>query len=257
MNAYFDGPLGRYDLAVDPNSVTYGYNLRTAETETYGGKVVQILGAEAVSPVVVSAEAGSGGWDELYRVAYFIRGYMGAAEKRHVHFVFPQKGWDMEGWFLGFPRFFVDLETLSPSYQVPFHVEWENGQLAESAISAELQKIQDGIGFDPDNKYRYPSGTVGDAADRAYGTWEKVVKDSAATWSQFSDIYFGQFNKVDQSNVSAANRSALDQLGSQYDVQVPTTQASDYGDSQDSGAGDSGGSWYDKIFKGVEGIAGG
>lgn len=196
-NAYFENPnTGRLTLRVNPYSCKWEYDLRTNEMETYGGKVIQLLGVEFID-MIIEGETGRGRFAELERMAYYVRdtmGFGGPDDKKYTHFIYPDMGWDIVGWFVSFPSYFVDVPTTSPMWRVNFHIEWDNGELARSVIKKEFENVKTGIGnfYDPtnaDSVYRLPTPESLDPT---------TTKDAAlfkSVLSQGNEAWTGDFNQ--------------------------------------------------------------
>lgn len=147
---------------VDPNEITWNYRLNTHVDNTYGGRVVQVLSAY-IDDLVVQADAGMGGWDYINSLALFCRDFMFRQYETGEPgvFRFPQRNWELKVYLKSIP--FADhRDDVKKSYMLRFKVQEDvNGIIAGDTVSAELNKIKDGIGYER-NQYNYPVEETGE-----------------------------------------------------------------------------------------------
>ena len=210
MGAYFYHPdVGQFDFRVDPNSCKWSYNIRTHEDETYGGKVIQILGID-IGLMQIVGEFGDGGFPEQERMVVYVRNCMTALKKQHTRFVFPFKGWDMQGWFTGYPKYYLDRTTVSPAFTVPFFVAVENGALTKIAMNEALKKVQIGIGWDDSEKYSAPpssdSQVTQAALDKNFQFWKSYLNSSNPDYSVIAPE-IGGMTPGEMANIQSATDS--------------------------------------------------
>jgi hypothetical protein len=142
----------------NPNEVWWNYSLITAVENTYGGRVVQILGAK-IDDLVVTVECGRGGWDYLNQVVGFMR-EMIAEQRKGVPgtFSYTTRDWRLKVFALSVP--FQDSVTATTrEIELRFKVQEDvSGVQTSISLSSELGRLKDGIGF---TKNEYNTGNGG------------------------------------------------------------------------------------------------
>ena len=156
----------------NPNSILWTYNLNTKVEETYGGRVVQILSCN-VDELIVTADCGLGGMEYMYEVAIFFRNLLIDQKNDGEPAVFEYTGrnWILKCFATAFP--FKDSVTeVVREFEMRFKVQEDvSGVLTEAALTEEITRLQEGIGF-ARGKYNDPEfgiedkklqGTVGES----------------------------------------------------------------------------------------------
>lgn len=160
---YFNGETLRF--RTNPNEIWWSYTLNTHVEQTYGGRVVQILGTR-IEDLVVKVECGLGGWDYLTKVVDFLRKMMIEQRKdggKTATFSYTTRRWRLKVFALSVP--FQDQVTATTrELELRFKVvEDLTGQMTQMALDNELARLRDGIGF---KKTPYNSATANAAAER-------------------------------------------------------------------------------------------
>lgn len=145
----------------NPNSIMWSYKLNTAVENTYGGRVVQIL-STAMEDLKVVIECGLGGWDYSMKVAEFMRNMM--VDQRNGEpglFSYTTRRWHMKVFAVSIP--FQDRVTeTTREIELSFKIQEDvSGVITRQTVSAELAKIQDGIGFSH-NQFNTGTGSLND-----------------------------------------------------------------------------------------------
>ena len=144
---YFNGETLRF--RTNPNEIWWSYTLNTHVEQTYGGRVVQILGTR-IEDLVIKIDCGNGGWEYLTKVVDFLRKMMIQQRKNGgttAVFNYTTRGWRMKVYALSVP--FQDQVTATVrELELRFKVvEDLTGQMTQMALSTELARLQDGMGF--------------------------------------------------------------------------------------------------------------
>ncbi|QGJ94907.1 minor tail protein [Gordonia phage RedWattleHog] len=156
-------------LRTNPNSIRWTYTLNTKVEETYGGRVVQILSAN-MDDLVVTAEAGRGGWDYLYRVATFMRDMMFDQRQGGAPgiFSYPNRGWEMTVYAVNFP-FKDNWNEVAREFTLRFKIQEDvSGVIQSDSIAAEIERLKSGVAYEH-NDFNTPPGDPGSAAWPVYG----------------------------------------------------------------------------------------
>src|SRR6478609_7732966 len=97
--AYIDAHR-TFAFHIDPYNIQWGYKLRTQTTDTYGGRVVQILGVE-LNTLTIETVAGGEGYPYLEEMQAFFR-EMGLWQQRKnatpATFAYPPKDYTLKFW---------------------------------------------------------------------------------------------------------------------------------------------------------------
>jgi hypothetical protein len=147
-----------FRFRVDPNAVTWTYNLNTKVEETYGGRVVQLLSIR-LGDLVVESNSGSGGWPYLKSLIDFCRDVMFQQKEtgKPAVFTYPTKGWELEVFLANLP-YSDSVESAHFPFRLRFKIQEDvSGVMSSDSMTSELNKIRDGIGYER-NDYNYPPG---------------------------------------------------------------------------------------------------
>jgi hypothetical protein len=143
----FNGKTLRF--RTNPNEIWWSYTLNTHVEQTYGGRVVQILGTR-MEDLVVKIECGNGGWDYLTKVVGFLRQMMIEQRKdggKTAVFSYTTRRWRLKVFALSVP-FQDEVTATTRELELRFKiVEDLTGQMTQMALSNELARLKDGIGF--------------------------------------------------------------------------------------------------------------
>lgn len=204
---FYNEEFGQFNLRVNPYACDFSWSAKTSETETEGGKVIQILGVQ-FSTMTISGEMGLGdtwkgedGFDAAEKLAIYVRDCMSASKKGHTQFVFPSQDWHMTGWFEGYPQYYLDRDEISPAWSVPFHIAFENGGLTSKAMDEVFKKVQDGIGnfySNENNVYRYPNAKEWSAKEK------RLVDDWAKKFNVTPDMSEDYYSRLKTMSAATA-----------------------------------------------------
>ena len=139
-----------------PEEINWQYTLRTSSKETYGGRVVQILGC-SIDDLNFTTMSGRGG--ERYRreVVLFFRDTMlwQRATGKTVKLALASRGYAFNV-YLKSVQFTNALTDVGRLISCSFVIQEDiNGILSDKVISDELKRLQEGIGYTR-NEYNTP-----------------------------------------------------------------------------------------------------
>lgn len=139
----------------NPKEFNWSYTLRKRIDQTYGGRVIQLLGT-SIDDFTFKADCGLGRWAEMNRVAKFMRDVM-IAQRNGVPatFEYTTRGWKFDAFVVSVP--FADaVEEVLREFEVGLKVQEDvSGLMSRNTLQAELARLQDGIGFRR-NQYNDP-----------------------------------------------------------------------------------------------------
>lgn len=159
----------------NPNQIRWSYRLKTSVTNTYGGRVIQLLSAN-IDDLVVTADAGAGGWDYLHQIANQFRDFMVYQKNTGTAGVFeyPNRGWSLGVYALNFP--FKDSVTdVKREFTMQFKVQEDiSGVVTTQSLDNEIARLKEGIGWSH-NEYNTPD-PEGDALAMNAGSIDERPK---------------------------------------------------------------------------------
>jgi len=175
--------VGTLRFRSNPKEFNWSYTLNKRVDQTYGGRVIQLLGTR-IDDFSFTADSGSvgkdGGWPYMYRVATFMRNVMVQQRKGvPATFEYTTRGWKFNAYIVSIP--FADaVEEVLREFTVSMKVQEDvSGVMSQNTLQAELNRLQDGMGFHR-SKYNDPlldpsqSGLVPDAEQARYGIGRAV-----------------------------------------------------------------------------------
>lgn len=132
----------------NPNEVTWNYSLITKTDQTYGGRVVQILGTK-IDDLTVKVDCGLGGWPYLVKVVTFMRDLMVAQRNGQTAvFEYTTRNWKLKVYAASFP-FGDSVTATTRELTLNFKVQEDiSGIVSSSTISAAIQSFANGIGWE-------------------------------------------------------------------------------------------------------------
>ena len=147
--------VGTLRFRANPKEFNWSYTLNKRVDQTYGGRVIQLLGTK-IDDFTFKADAGIGRWPEVNRVAKFMRDVM--IEQRNgipATFEYTTRGWKFNAYVVSVP--FADaVEEVLREFEVGLKVQEDvSGLMSRNTLQAELRRLQDGIGFTR-NQYNDP-----------------------------------------------------------------------------------------------------
>ena len=145
-----------FAFRTNPNAVWWSYELLTHTENTYGGRVIQILGTR-LGDLSVKIDCGNGGWDYLMSVVSYLRDLL--VDQRGGNtatFEYTTRNWKLNVYALNIP--FQDQVTATTrEIEMVFKIQEDvTGILSQTSLNVELARLQDGV-YRPDqnvhNKY--------------------------------------------------------------------------------------------------------
>lgn len=129
----------------NPNSIWWSYELLTNVQQTYGGRVIQLLGTR-LGDLQVKVECGRGGWEYLRKVVLWLRDLL--TDQRNgntAEFEYTTRDWRLRVYGLSIP-FQDEVEATTRELTLNFKIQEDiNSTLSQITLSAELMRLQDGI----------------------------------------------------------------------------------------------------------------
>lgn len=147
-----------FTFRVDPEAITFNYNLITHTESTYGGKVIQIL-ATNVQGLSLPVMAGTGGRDYLTSVVTFFKEMMfwQRDTKNLAYFDYPPRKYHMSIYADS-----LQIQDALSNVAFPFTMTFKvnkndvSGPVKSSIVDAEMKKLADGVGYTK-NEFNDPS----------------------------------------------------------------------------------------------------
>lgn len=140
---------------IDPNSIEFTYELKTKVTETFGGKVVQILGV-SLDNLTISFESGSGGREYLKAFGNFFKNAMiwQRDTGQPLIFSYPPRGY-IVSCYLDSVSIKDDIKNVTFPFTLKAKIQQDlMGTVKTEALSAALNRLVDGVGWSK-NEYTY------------------------------------------------------------------------------------------------------
>lgn len=148
-----DAPgVGTLQFRTNPNEITWDYELITHIEQTYGGRVVQILGTK-MDNLTVKVDCGQGGWPYAMYIVQFMRDLM-VTQRNGVPatFRYTTRGWQLAVFALNIP-FHDEVNATIREMTLNFKIQQDiSGLQTASNIAQALATLVEGIGFTP-NQY--------------------------------------------------------------------------------------------------------
>jgi hypothetical protein len=140
--------MGRtFRFRTNPNQFQWTYTLNKRIDQTYGGRVVQLLGTK-IDDFVIKADAGGGRWDYTNRMAKFMRDVM--INQRNgvpATFEYTKRGWKLNCYIVSVP-FQDSVEEVLRPFEIQMKVQEDvSGLMSQASLRGELARLSDGIGF--------------------------------------------------------------------------------------------------------------
>lgn len=131
----------------NPNSIWWTYNLITSVDNTYGGRVVQILGAN-LGDLVVNIECGRAGWNYNQEVVRFMRDMINDQRKGDPGtFWYTTRNWHLKVFAASVPMHDA-VNNVTGEMELRFKVQEDvSGVQTSMSLTHELNRLKDGIGF--------------------------------------------------------------------------------------------------------------
>lgn len=179
MQATLDGVPFR----TNPDSIKWDFSVKTAETTTIGGVVIQVYGVD-LGDMRVTGSFGVGGWSEQEAM---LRRMKGLGDRQRVgappvRFFFPSRGWDFLCHLRSFGEKTGDInlsnENFAPSWALTLFITEDNSPIKsvqDSAILQYIQRLSQGLGWEQ-TKYNGPL-TEADVASYVSSTGATSIMD--------------------------------------------------------------------------------
>jgi hypothetical protein len=136
-----------FRFRTNPNEITWNYSLITHTDQTYGGRVVQILGTK-IDDLTVKVDCGNGGWEYLMKVVTYIRDLMVSQRNgQPATFEYTTRNWKLNVYAVSIP-FADQVSATTRELTLNFKVQQDvTGTLSTTTISAAIQALTAGIGW--------------------------------------------------------------------------------------------------------------
>ena len=163
ISSLYHPEVGTFRFRSNPKEFNWSYTLNKRVDQTYGGRVIQLLGTR-IDDFSFKADCGIGRWEYMNRVAKFMRDVM--IRQRGgtpATFEYTTRGWKFNAYVVSVP--FADaIEEVLREFEVGLKVQEDiSGVMSRNTLSAELARLQDGLGFRR-SKYNdplYPANQAG------------------------------------------------------------------------------------------------
>lgn len=139
--------VGTLRFRSNPKEFNWSYTLTKRIDQTYGGRVIQLLGTR-IEDFSLKADCGAGRWEYMNKVATFMRDIMIAQRGgKPATFEYTTRGWKFNAYVVSVP--FADaIEEVLREFDIGLKVQEDiSGVMSKNTLSAELRRLQDGIGF--------------------------------------------------------------------------------------------------------------
>lgn len=145
----FSGGVQTLVVRTNPNYINYSYQLRTKIHNTYGGRVVQILGVN-YGTLSIEIESGRGGYSYFVSIIDWFKrtSIWQRNNRRPIRFTYPVRSYAIDV-FLKSISISDDLENVTRPLQIEMEIENDfNRILTGSIIREELARLSAGIGYE-------------------------------------------------------------------------------------------------------------
>ena len=147
--------VGTLRFRSNPKQFDWNYTLNKRVDQTYGGRVIQLLGTR-IEDFSFKVDSGNGGWTYLQNATKFMRNVM--IEQRGgvpATFEYTTRGWKFNAYVSSIP-FSDAVEEVLREFEVGLKVQEDvTGLISRSTLNAELRRLQADIGFKR-SKYNDP-----------------------------------------------------------------------------------------------------
>lgn len=166
--------VGTLRFRSNPKEFNWSYTLTKRIDQTYGGRVIQLLGTR-IDDFSFKADCGAGRWEYMNKVATFMRDIMIRQRGgKPATFEYTTRGWKFNAYVVAIP--FADaVEEVLREFEVSLKVQEDvTGVMSKNTLSTELRRLQDGLGFRrskyndplyPDNQSGIPTPDMGPIGD--------------------------------------------------------------------------------------------
>lgn len=178
--------VGTLRFRSNPKEFNWAYTLTKRVDQTYGGRVIQLLGTR-IEDFTFKADCGNGRWEYMAYVANFMRDIM-IRQRGGIPatFAYTTRGWKFDAYITSIP--FADaIEEVAREFEVTMKVQEDvSGLMSKNTLAAELRRLQDGVGFRRsqynDPRYLETGGVIspidmGPIANQVISTTTSIVQD--------------------------------------------------------------------------------
>lgn len=198
--------LGGAALRVHPTDIRWNFKMKTSETRTMGGKVIQILGT-TFSDITVTGTYGRGrrdlgdqeAWQSQIRFRKQVKEWaeqaVQAADPTPLKFTYPTRNWSFNVFVRSLSDIEYTVDDINPSWTlVLFPVDQGSTKIIRDIKDLYIKRLMDGVGW-KQTAYNGPTQQEVDDALSPYG-------GSAHDYlqAQYADAFTGN------SSVQAAGR---------------------------------------------------
>jgi hypothetical protein len=161
-----------FRFRTNPNEITWNYSLITHTDQTYGGRVVQILGTK-IDDLTVKVDCGNGGWEYLMKVVTYIRDLMVSQRNgQPATFEYTTRNWKLNVFAASIP-FADQVSATTRELTLNFKVQQDvTGMMSTNTISSALLALTAGVGW---SRSQYNSVDGGLPANNAQGMMPNVT----------------------------------------------------------------------------------
>ncbi|AON96893.1 hypothetical protein BI081_gp214 [Mycobacterium phage Tonenili] len=147
--------IGSLRFRTNPKEFNWSYTLNKRIDQTYGGRVIQLLGVK-IDNFTIKADAGGGRWEYMHKVNKYLRDVMVVQRNGvPVTFEYTTRGWKLKGYVSTIP-FQDSLEEVLREYVIQMKVQEDiSGVMSKNTLDAALRELKDGVGFKR-SKYNDP-----------------------------------------------------------------------------------------------------
>lgn len=200
--------VGPFRFRSNPKQFNWGYTLNKRIDQTYGGRVIQLLGTR-IDDFSFTADCGTGRWEYMNRVATFMRNVMVAQRNgKPATFEYTTRGWKFNAYVASIP-FSDAVEEVLREFEVSLKVQEDvSGLISRNTLTAEMRRLQDGIAF---RRSRFNDPRGGSNASEQTNSeaflydFSKVADQFSGAAATFAQSYLSNLPTVGQ---SAANGPA-------------------------------------------------
>lgn len=147
ISSLYHPEVGTFRFRSNPKEFNWSYTLNKRVDQTYGGRVIQLLGTR-IDDFSFKADCGIGRWEYMNRVARFMRDVM-IRQRGGIPatFEYTTRGWKFNAYVVSVP--FADaIEEVLREFEVSLKVQEDiSGVMSRNTLSAELARLQEGMGF--------------------------------------------------------------------------------------------------------------
>jgi hypothetical protein len=145
--------LGGLDLNVDPNEFRWNFVMKTSETRTLAGKVIQILGT-TLSDITIRGSFGrfgEEGWERQLVFRNQVHNWASAAESgtsKPLRFTYQPRGWDFRVFVKAINPVIMTNEEINPRLEmILFPVDDGATKIISGIKDLYIERLSEGVGW--------------------------------------------------------------------------------------------------------------